>query len=80
MEAEQRQHQILFEYDLEHILDRREDYTPTLRDVRNQVKKDTDRLHWTHKRLRNPHNVKVSLSQRVSEQRMKMIEHGLLID
>lgn len=56
------------------------DYNEEISTVRERVKKDTNRLHWTYKRIQNSHNVKVNLSQRVSEQRMKMIERKKLID
>ncbi len=79
MKAEERMHEIMRGY-----TDRGEYarlwYPPTLQDVRDQVKEDTDRLHWTHKRLSNPHRLRVSLSEQVSSQRMRMIEQGLLID
>lgn len=53
---------------------------PSLGQVRSRVKDETDNLHWTYKRLQKPHKVKVSLSEKLSAQRMKMIEQGLLID
>jgi nicotinate phosphoribosyltransferase len=55
-------------------------YYPTTQDVRSLVKKETDRLHWTHKRLQNPHIIKVSLSEKVFNLRQKMINNFELIE
>jgi nicotinate phosphoribosyltransferase len=56
------------------------DYYPTTDDIRHHVRKETDRLHWTHKRLSNPHTLKVSLSESVFLLRQKMINNFELIE
>jgi nicotinate phosphoribosyltransferase len=43
-------------------------------------KRELDRLHWTHKRLENPHSVKVSLTPELLNIRKKMIQCGQLIN
>jgi len=53
--------------------------SPTLQDVRDLVKVETDRLHWTMKRFENPHAAKVSLSPNVQGLRHIMIENKQLI-
>lgn len=52
----------------------------TLKDIRDNVKTQTDMLHWTVKRLSNPHTIKVSLSPSLQELRRHMIEMGNLIE
>ena len=56
------------------------DYNPTVDDVRNKVLEETDKLHWTHKRLNNPHMIKVSLSEKIFNLRQKMINNFELIE
>lgn len=53
---------------------------PTLEAVRKTVKKETDRLHWTHKRLDKPHKMKVSLSPKLFNLRQGLINSGHLIE
>lgn len=52
---------------------------PTLDEVRDRVRRETGRLHWTVKRFANPHQVKVSLSPRVFGLRSIMTGKNLLI-
>lgn len=53
---------------------------PHIADVRERVNKETNKLHWSSKRLEKPHMLKVGVSEKISKQRMRMIEQGLLID
>jgi len=53
--------------------------SPTLEEVRERVRRETGRLHWTVKRLQNPHTVKVSLSPQVFGLRSIMTGKNLLI-
>lgn len=52
---------------------------PTLEEVRERVKRETGRLHWTVKRLQKPHTVKVSLSPQVFGLRSVMTSKNQLI-
>jgi hypothetical protein len=52
---------------------------PTLGEVRDRVKRETSRLHWTVKRLQKPHTVKVSLSPHVFGLRSVMTSKNHLI-
>jgi len=63
-------------YDGEHTVS----YYPTVGEVRKKVKEETEKLHWTHKRLNNPHKIKVSLSERIFNLRQKMINNFELIE
>lgn len=51
-----------------------------LAQVRNRLSEEYNKLHWTCKRLEKPHEVKVSISESLSKQRMRMIEKNMLID
>lgn len=55
-------------------------HKPTLEDVRSTVKKELLELHWTYKRLLNPHAIKVSLSENLFELRKRMISNSTLMD
>jgi len=52
----------------------------TLQDVRKLVTEETELLHWTCKRLENPHLMKVSLSERVFQLRQHLISERKLIE
>jgi len=54
-------------------------YRPSVEDVRKATDSDFKGLHWTHKRLENPHTVKVSLSPKVFHLRKEMIRDFKLI-
>jgi nicotinate phosphoribosyltransferase len=51
----------------------------TVAEVRDRVRRETARLHWTVKRFANPHQVKVSLSPQVFGLRSIMTGKNLLI-
>jgi nicotinate phosphoribosyltransferase len=53
---------------------------PTTHDVRDLVKKELELLHWTHRRLENPHTIKVSLSPDVFALRKRLIFKNQLMD
>jgi nicotinate phosphoribosyltransferase len=55
-------------------------YDPTTDEVRKRVADETGALHWTLKRLSNPHKIKVSLSEKVFDLRQKMINNFELIE
>lgn len=52
---------------------------PTIQEVRDRIRMETARLHWTVKRFHNPHPVNVSLSPHVFGLRSTMIGKNLLI-
>jgi len=52
----------------------------TLDNVRERVKNETKNLHWSYKRLNNPHRVKVSLTEKVFNLRKKMIQNNQLME
>ena len=48
--------------------------------VRAHVKAERDMLHWTYKRLKNPHLMKVSLTRELFDLRKKLISNDQLMD
>jgi nicotinate phosphoribosyltransferase len=52
----------------------------SLKDIRERVNKEVSMLHWTLKRLENPHTMKVSLSRDIFELRQKLIMNNQLMD
>lgn len=52
----------------------------SLEDVRENVWVGLRSLHWSHRRLENPHTVKVGLSPKLFELRQRMIQNKALID
>jgi nicotinate phosphoribosyltransferase len=56
------------------------EFMPSIKDVRELVRKEEAMLHWTLKRLKSPHTMKVSLSEKVFELRKKLIFNNQLID
>jgi len=53
---------------------------PTVDFVRKHIETETSRLHWTHKRLKNAHMIKVSLSEKLFQLRSDMISNKILIE
>lgn len=51
---------------------------PALDDIRERVKAETSRLHWSHLRFVNPHTIKLSLVPELFELRQKMINQKIL--
>ncbi len=51
----------------------------SIQDVKNRIISETNKLHWTTKRLQNPHPVKVCLSPEVFGLRSIMTSKNLLI-
>lgn len=51
----------------------------TLKNVRDQVHNDTDRLHWTKKRFVKPHTIPLYLSPELAKIRKDMIDNNKLI-
>jgi nicotinate phosphoribosyltransferase len=52
----------------------------SLEDVRTKVKEEIRRLHWSHRRLRKPHTIKVSLTEKLFDFRRSMINDKKLIE
>jgi len=52
----------------------------TIDSVRRHIETETSRLHWTHKRLKNAHMIKVSLSEKLFQLRSDMISNKILIE
>jgi nicotinate phosphoribosyltransferase len=78
-----------FETDLEFIPRQRiafqggkimDGFNPDVADVRTLVKTEESMLHWTLKRLKSPHAMKVSLSDKVYTLRKKLISNNQLMD
>lgn len=51
---------------------------PCLEDIRRRVAEDTAKLHWSHKRLINPHSIKLSVLPETYELRRRMIAERVL--
>jgi nicotinate phosphoribosyltransferase len=56
------------------------DFRPTMAEVTKRIQTELAALHWTYKRLDNPHAMKVSLSPDLFALRKKMIWGGLLMN
>jgi nicotinate phosphoribosyltransferase len=57
-----------------------EGFTPTTMEVRDRVAQENSMMHWTLKRLKSPHMMKVSLSEEVFTLRKKLIFNNQLMD
>jgi len=57
-----------------------EGFKPSINEVRALVRQEEDMLHWTLKRLKSPHMMKVSLSGDVFELRKRLIFNNQLMD
>jgi len=55
-------------------------FNPDIKEVIDRVRQEESMLHWTLKRLKNPHGMKVSLSKNVFELRQKLIMNNQLMD
>jgi nicotinate phosphoribosyltransferase len=51
----------------------------TLKNVRDRVRSDTDRLHWTYKRFVKPNTIPLYLSPELAKTRKNMIDNNRLI-
>lgn len=51
---------------------------PTLDEVRARVQREVSRLHWSHRRLESPHQIKLSVPPELFELRHRMIEERTL--
>jgi len=56
------------------------EFMPNVKDIIALVKKEEGMLHWTMKRLKSPHTMKVSLSEQVFELRKRLIFNKQLMD
>jgi hypothetical protein len=55
-------------------------FNPSIQDVKSLVRREEDMLHWTLKRLKSPHTMKVSLSGDVFDLRKRLVFNNQLMD
>lgn len=51
---------------------------PSLDDVRTRIQREVSRLHWSHRRLESPHEIKLSVTPELFELRRHMVEERAL--